>query len=222
MTSPEPVPPQDPQQGLTPVEQAIVTALATYFASSLAIGAVMLPANLVQRLVALGLSAKAARAAGRIALGPPLTGRRASGSPTSRTNTARSVASDEPQMRAQYVLAAAKRLTEALEQGTFPAAERLEHGYVESHRRAGQNRARAAAALDDVAAEEGPWLIWRTQNDAQVEAECRALAGAVFTIDDPPGGHIPGAVHPHCRCYATGLGSAFGAQRTVTAQQGEF
>lgn len=220
MTSPQYAPVQQTlppqQQGLTPTEEAVIAALALFFASLLAVNALGLPASLVQRLVALGLTKTAILAAATIALTPPLSGRGRAGSPTSRASTARAAAADEPEMRARYVLAAAKRLTEAETRNVFDEAVRVEQTYLQRHRQAGRNRARAAAALDEVAAAQGPWLVWRTQNDGRVESECRALSGQVFTIDNPPDGLIPGAVHPHCRCYATGLASTFRAAPTVT------
>lgn len=204
MTAPQ-LDPQQPQ-GLSPAEEAVIAALAVYFGSSAAIGATMLPAALVARLAALGISPKAVRAAGRITMAPPLTGRRRYGSPTSRTSTVRAVATDEPLMRARYLVAAARRLTQALlDRAPFDAALRQERRYLDQHRTAGRNRARAAAELDRVATEAGPWLRWHTVIDSRTDAECLALDGTVFTLDNLPGGLIPGAVHARCRCYATSM-----------------
>lgn len=212
--------PDQPDQpdGLSPAEAAVVAALAVWFASTAAVTAVTLPGVLAARLVGLGLSTRAVRAATRIVMGPPLTGRRRHGSPTTRTTTARAVGADEPEMRARYLLAAAKRLTTAALHGVFPQALRLERGYLDQHVQAGRNRARAAAALDRVAADHGPWLVWHTHHpdDGRVTPDCAVLDGAVFTVDNIPGGLPPGARHPRCRCYATGLADTFGAQPTVS------
>lgn len=205
MTTPQPD--QQPDEGLSPAEEAVIAALALYFASTAAVSAVMLPKRLVEQLMALGLSARAIRAAGRAAMAPPLTGRGRYGSPArgATTTALRGVKSEEPTMRARYVLAAAKRLTRATTLGVLPQALRQEKTYLAGHRRAGQNRANAAARLDRVAAESGPWLRWATKNDDRVEADCRALAGRVFTVDNLPVVNgipaIPGALHVRCRCW---------------------
>jgi hypothetical protein len=226
VTAPAPVEQQPVDQQGHPVEDAILVALALYFASKLAIGATRLPARLVAQLVALGLSERAVRAAGRIALAPPLTGRRRHGSPTAggaRTTTVRTVASDEPEMRARYTLAAAKRLTQAITLGVYPQALQLERGYLDSHRRAGRRRAQAAAALDRTVAEHGPYLVWTTKNDARVDPACRRLAGTVFTIDNLPSVDgtpaIPGALHGgECRCEGKPLFDRSQPLPTIKAQ----
>lgn len=185
----------------------IIAALAVWFGSSAAISAAALPPALLARLVASGLSAKAVRAAARTTIDQPLTGRRRGGSPAPRPamTTAQTVAVDEPTQRARYLVNAAARLTEAEQLGVFPQARRREEHYLHQHTDAARNRARAAAELDRVATEAGPWLVWTTQQDSRVEADCRALEGTVFTVDRLPFGLIPGAVHPRCRCYARGL-----------------
>lgn len=220
MTAPQPDPQQD--QGLSPTEKAVIAALALYFASTAAVSAVRLPARLVAQLATLGLSTRAIRAAGRMTMAPALTGRGRHGSPTTRTTTSRAVKADEPTMRAQYLLAAAKRLTQANTLGVYPQALRVEPTYLAAHRYAGQNRARAAATLDRVALTDGPYLKWMTKNDAKVEAECRALAGTIFTVDNLPTvkgiSVMPGAVHPHCRCYPVGAYSRTDALPTIKAQ----
>lgn len=209
MTAPQPDDQQQQQNNRD--RDAIIAALILWFGSAAAVSAARLPADLIRQLVASGLSERAVRAAARITMAPPLTGRRRGGSPTPHPGmtAARAVASEEPQMRAQYLVKASERLTEANQNGVFLQALRLEEHYLDQHTAAGRNRARAAAALDQVAAEHGPWLVWRTAGDARVEADCRALSGTVFTVDDLPKVHglpvMPGAVHPQCRCEAIGL-----------------
>lgn len=242
MTSPQPDPQQDDNP--TAAEAAVIAALMVWFASVAAVSATLLPPRLVGRLTDLGLEPRAVRAAGRLAMAPPLTGRGRYGSPTAgATATAlRQVKADEPLTRARYVLNAAKRLTKALllagkraatqsgtqgQSGTsgtsdeagnaapkaeslFAKAVRLEAQYMDQQRAAGQNRARAAKALDQAAAEAGPdgKLRWVAILDSTTTPDCAALHGTLFTLDKPPrdpqsGKRLtPGAVHPRCRCKA--------------------
>jgi SPP1 gp7 family putative phage head morphogenesis protein len=218
---------QQQQDDHTAEEAAVLAALVVFFASVAAVKATLLPVKLVARLVTLGLEPRAVRVAGRLALAPPLTGRGRYGSPARTTGpattTLRTVKADEPLMRARYVLAAAKRLSRAArlnnrpdqgEQDTgkpksrvdlFAAAVRQEKNYLDAHRQAGQNRAKAAAAYDRAAIDAGPngKLRWTAVMDSRTTADCAALDGRLFTPDDPPNGLIPGAVHPRCRCTAT-------------------
>lgn len=192
-----------------PAEDAVIAALAVFLGSPMATNAVYLPRSLAARLDPLALADKAVREAGKLALSVPLTGRGPYGSPTiPLSSTVRDVKINEPTMRAQYILAAAKRLTSALALNVYPQAARLEQNFLKMHRKAGVNRLRAAGDLDSVAIAEGPWLIWQTQHDSTVEPDCRALDGRMFTIDHLPDGQIPGAVHPYCRCYAIGMSGA--------------
>jgi hypothetical protein len=192
-----------------PAEDAVVAALAAFLGSPMAANAVYLPKAVAGRLDTLGLADRAVREAGRLALSVPLTGRGPNGSPTTPTSTTvRQVKIDEPTMRAQYILAASKRLTSALALNVYPQAQRLEGNFLKMHRGAGVNRLRAAGALDSVAIASGPWLIWQTQHDSLVEADCKRLDGRMFTVDNLPDGQIPGAVHPHCRCFAIGMDAA--------------
>lgn len=119
----------------------------------------------------------------------------------------RQVKASEPDRRAEYIVAAAERLTEAEKLGVGEQAERAEQRYTEMQRNAARNRLEAAAKLDKAAASApNGWLIWETKRDSRVEAECAGLEGRVFTIDNLPkiDGRpaIPGAVHPRCRCEA--------------------
>ena len=196
--------PQQQEQQPSPAEDAVIAALAVFLGSVLAVKAIHLPRVLVARLESLGLATKAIKAAGDMAMEPPLTGRGRFGSPApeTATTTVRTVKADEPEMRARYVVAAAKRLTRAITLGVYPQALRVEAIYLKQHRAAGQNRAKAAAALDEVATQSGPWLMWQARMDDRTTADCAALNGRLFTINDLPSGLIPGAVHPHCRCRA--------------------
>lgn len=221
-SSPQPDPQQDDQP--TAAEAAVIAALMVWFASVAAVSATLLPPRLVGRLTDLGLEPRAVRAAGRLAMAPPLTGRGRYGSPardTARatTTTVRGAKSEEPLMRARYVLAAAKRLTKALlldaknavssddtsgsgkrSESLFVKAVRVEKTYLDAHRGAGQNRLRAAKAMDAAAAAAGPDGKLRWVAHAGACPICADLNGTLFTVDAPPDGLIPGAAHPHCGC----------------------
>lgn len=181
--------------------------LAAWFGSSAAINADQLPTHLVADLVAMGFSERAARQAGALALSVRLTGRSRYGSPAPYAGMplTRRVAGEEPTMRAQYVIAAARRLSE----DDSDAALKREQNYLAMHVAAGRKR-RAAAALVDVVASHSVtgFMRWNTQHDDRVDGTCRALEGRLFTIDNLPDGLIPGAAHARCRCYATAWGGA--------------
>lgn len=205
MTAPALAQQQDQQDDRS--RDAVIAALAVWLGSKLALGAVNLPQRLFDRLVALGLDPKAVRRAGYLGLSLPLPGRGPHGSPahSAATTTVRKVKADEPELRAEYIVTAAERLSKAQRLGVYDAAARLETTYADQQRAAAQNRIKAAQKLDRVAAR-AQYLIWKTAGDARVEAECAALNGHVFTLDNLPKVKgrpvIPGAVHPRCRCDA--------------------
>jgi F like protein len=195
-----------PDQGLSPVEEAVIAASAAYLATSAAVKAVALPTVLVSRLVALGLSTRAVRAAGRLVLDPPLTGRTRWGSPTRRfgkQTMVRRMAAQEPVMRARYLLAAAKRLTDAIVAGEFTAGLARERRYLDLHRKAGVRRAKVAREYDRVARGHR-FLRWQAVMDDRTTADCAARNGSRWSVDNPifpP----PGAAHVACRCVAVPL-----------------
>lgn len=201
MTSPAPTDPY--ASSLTPTEQAVVAAVTVFLASAAAVQAVTLPTALVARLAALGLSVRAVRAAGRLILDPPLTGRRRTGSPARRfgpQTMVRRMAAAEPDYRARYLLAASRRLTQAIVDGEFTAGMRREHRYLGAHRRAGKRRARIAADYDRVA-RRATYLRWRAVMDDRTSPDCAARNGSTWHRDNPPF-PPPGAQHPACRCIA--------------------
>lgn len=208
MTSPAPlVDPYiyQPGEGLTPVEQAVVAAVAAYLATRAAVQAVALPTALVSRLASLGLSTRAVRAAGRLTLDPPLTGRTRWGSPArryGRQTMVRRMAAAEPTMRAKYLLAASKRLTAAIVAGEFTAGLARERRYLSLHRKAGQRRAKVAREYDRVA-RNATYLKWVTTG-TNVDPHCASRAGMVWHVDNPPM-PPPGAVHPWCKCKSMPL-----------------
>lgn len=218
MSSPQPA----PDEGLSTLEIAVITALETALLEGALVAGTAVPLYLMMRLTALGLDRRAVRAATRLALSEPLLLPR--NVRVRRTATARTAAA-EPGIRARYLFGAAKRITANLRLlGSDPhaliTAVRDERRYLGQHLDAARNRRKAAQQVDRVAAG-SPWLIWLTAGDARVEPECRALHGELFTVDQPPevAGRLvyPGAVHPHCRCRAAPFGATpIGAVATVT------
>lgn len=182
-------------------EAAVLAALTGWFASREAIAASHLPDWLIDMLVKLGVDRKAAEWVGEQATVKRLSGRSRYGSPspTSDMTVARRVASEEPKIRARYVLAAARRLTEAKDR--FNDAVTAELRYLAAHVSAGQRRRIAARRLDALGDQ---LLVWRTVIDQWTTPDCIALNGRLFTRNNPPG--IPGAMHFRCRCTAEPAG----------------
>lgn len=198
------------QRDFSPAEEAIIAVLVAWLATSVAVGAVSLPIDVIRRLVDAGMEARAAAAAGRIALSAPVLGvtRRRVGGSTAADRVAR----DELSLRARYIVNAARRLSVALRGGVAPvAAYRNERRHFEASRSAARRRNAAARALD-AAARVSPWLEWRSVLDDRTTADCRAMHGRIFTLDNPPKIGLPGMVHPRCRCKGLPYGVAdFGA-----------
>jgi hypothetical protein len=197
--------PNQQNQQLTRAEEAVVAAIAAYLATRRAVAAVRLPGALVGRLIALGLSQRAVREAGRMVMAPPLTGRTRWGSPAvpapgAVVSAVRTVAADEPMMRARYLLNAAKRLTDAIVQGDFPAALKAERRYLDQHRAAGIGRRAGAAAVDAVAARSSGYLVWV----GGTCPECKPLDGQVFRVGNMP---LP-PLHPHCLIGSSRISAA--------------
>lgn len=182
-------------------DTAVLAALTAWFASKAAIAATGLPDTLLELLTNLGIDRQVAVAVGEMATVKALSGRSRHGAPapTGDMTLARRVAIEEPEMRARYVLAAARRLTEALLLDRYGAAWALEQRYLAMHIKAGQNR-RAAARRVDKLGSDGQVLVWRTAGDDRVTPDCAALEGRLFQASNPPG--IPGAMHMLCRCHA--------------------
>lgn len=116
--------------------------------------------------------------------------------------------------RAQYLLAASRRLTRDL--GVRPAPEqvidavRKETRYLRQHLHAVGVRSEAADAADAMASTVGgtdpttrrPGVVlgWQATLDERTSPECRAAHGKNFLLTQLPAIGLPGAVHPHCRC----------------------
>jgi SPP1 gp7 family putative phage head morphogenesis protein len=141
-------------------------------------------------------------------LDKPLSGRSRYGSPSAFDGmpALRRVATEEPEYRAAYLLAAARRLSAAKTRGDYANALDKERRYLDMHVKAGRGRRAAARKVDEVSEADGPLLVWRTKGDNRVDQRCAMLEGRLFTAADPPDGVYPGAVHPRCRCWAVGWG----------------
>lgn len=181
-----------------------VRELADFLASPAAIKASRLPPHLVRVLVAGGVRASAARAAGAIGLALPMTGRSRHGAPKPFPGmpTVRRVAAGEPLWRARFIVASALRLDAAAKERGLAAALKLERWYAHLHLLAGRKRKAAAARLDAAGARStNGWMVWRTVMDKHTTPGCAALDGRIFHVSDPPG--LPGAMHGRCRCSAS-------------------
>jgi uncharacterized protein with gpF-like domain len=56
--------------------------------------------------------------------------------------------------------------------------------------------------VDTAVMQVGLLLGWNTVIDSHTSPECLAANGHNFRADHMPKIGYPGAVHPHCRCYA--------------------
>lgn len=188
-------------------EHAVLAALTAWFAGKEAIAATTLPPTLIKMLIDIGIDAGIAEHVGEMVLAKPLSGRSRHGAPTPYKGmaAARRVATEEPEMRARYVLAAARRLTQSLAEDTYDQASKNEERYLAMHLAAGRNRRRAARRVDEVGGD-GQSLVWRAVMDDRTTPDCAALDGRLFLADDPPGGTYPGAKHLRCRCRAEAWG----------------
>lgn len=119
----------------------------------------------------------------------------------------------EATYRAQYVLAASRRVQAAVAAGV-PREEALarEQRYFQQHLDAVRNRRDAAAQVDKAAKRYGSNLGWYAVLDNRTSKECREAHGRNFDITRIPAIGYPGSVHPHCRCRA---GKAFVTSKTV-------
>lgn len=197
-----PVQPPPPQQQDGLDDAALALAMATLLVTAVSAAAVIAALR-----VRFALSAYAWQALGGV-LGdvmqhpPAVTGVvGAASAQTSRMNAAR---------RAQYVLAASKRVVgamrEARSQGTpvlgaLRDALATERRYYSMHKAAMWNRATAAGKTDMEAAVHGDLLGWNAVLDARTSPECRAADGCNYRASRIPDIGLPGSVHPHCRCF---------------------
>lgn len=119
----------------------------------------------------------------------------------------------EATYRAQYVLAASRRVQAAVRAGTAQAdAMQAEQRFYAQHLEAVVGRAKAAGQVDAMAKRHGDLLGWYAKMDARTSAECKAANGKNFNASVRPPIGYPGSVHPDCRCKA---GKPYSTRATV-------
>jgi hypothetical protein len=200
----QPPPQQQPPSGLD--DPALAVAVATLLAGA-AGPAVSIAAAVAALKVRFALSKAAVAALGAVLTQvlqhpPPVTGVIGPASAqTARMNAAR---------RAQYVIAAAKRVMgaarDARSKGTpVTAAIRAqlaqERRWYAQHQQAMWNRAAAAGKTDMAALEHGDLLGWNAVLDHRTSAECRIADGKNYHASRMPDIGYPGSVHNSCRCF---------------------
>lgn len=117
------------------------------------------------------------------------------------TTAAAESARVEPTFRAEYVLAASRRMDEAVRRGvSLDEAERRESQYYRQHLEAMLNRAKVAGTVDRAAGRFGDILGWHAKLDSRTSPECREAHGKNFNASVRPPIGYPGSVHPYCRC----------------------
>jgi hypothetical protein len=134
---------------------------------------------------------------------PPVTGTiGAASEEVSRMNAAR---------RAQYVVAASKRVADAAQEArskgepvtaAMDAQVTREQRFYFLHRQAMWSRAQAAMSTDMAALEYGPLLGWKAVLDNRTSPECKNANGRNFYATAMPDIGFPGSVHLACRCRA--------------------
>jgi hypothetical protein len=111
--------------------------------------------------------------------------------------------------RAQYVLAAAKRVLGSVRDArakggsltdAFRDAMATERRYYLMHVAAMANRANAAAKTDAAARKYGDLLGWNAVLDGHTSPECRDADGKNYRASAMPDIGYPGGVHDACRC----------------------
>jgi len=209
MTTPAPPPqqpvPPPPPSGLDDPALAIAIASVLVGEAGPAIAAAGAVAALKVRFMLTTAAVSALGAVLNVVLThpPPATGViGAASAQTSRVNLAR---------RAQYVIAAAKRVLGAARDArakgepvgaAIRAQLAKERRYYEQHQAAMWNRAAAAGKTDMAALEHGNLLGWNAVKDARTSAECRSADGWNYRATAMPDIGWPGSVHgTTCRCF---------------------
>jgi hypothetical protein len=199
----QPPPVQQPPSGLDDPALAVAVASILAGAGGPAVAVAGAVAGLAARFALTAAAVQALGAVMSVVLDhpPPVTGVIGAASrQTARINMAR---------RAQYVIAAAKRVMGAARDARAkgePAGAAIraqlakERRWYEMHQAAMWNRARAAGQTDMAAAEHGNLLGWLTRIDDRTSAECRAASGKNYYASRMPDIGFPGSVHPSCRC----------------------
>lgn len=198
------------------------TAIAAYQAGKRTASGI---AAVLALLAELGIPRQSGRLAVRVATSVPMPITRPDGPVSER------VFRSEPARRAAYLVNAAERINQALDQArSQPAppgvteaeqqqqavreALEAERRYAEQHAEAQRARREAAVQIDTAAAKYGPLLGWYARiNSPTVTRECAQAHAANFRPADPPRIGLPG-IGPHagCRCVA---GPPFATRRMV-------
>lgn len=132
-----------------------------------------------------------------------------------RTRGSSAVAKQQRQtealLRAAYLIAAARRISEALAAGDSPRdAVAREKRFWVMHEAARKARMQASVEVAQAADDYGVTLGWYTHQDDRTTPECAAADGCNFTVNHAPLIGWPGTLHGGtCRCwpgppYATG------------------
>jgi SPP1 gp7 family putative phage head morphogenesis protein len=191
--------------------------LIAIIAGAIAIGAP--PAATAASLAPiLGVSAGVALAVVKLAMSKPTTyGTKplTTSAPSASTESQRT----EALFRAQYILAASRRVAAAVAEGVpLAEAERTEERFYNQHLQAMVGRRKAAAQVDSMAKRHGDLLGWYAKMDSRTSAECKEANGKNFNVSVRPPIGYPGTVHPNCRCKA---GKPHGTRATVYSIQPE-
>lgn len=198
--SPQGQPQQSPQDGLD--DAALATAIAALLATATSAGAVIGALRVRFALTSMAWQALSLILTQVMQSPPPSTG--VIGPASAR------IGSLHAARRAQYVLAAARRITGAMLEASAkgqPAGAAVraqldrERRYYAQHQQAMWQRATAAGRVDLAAAEHGDLLGWNTVHDDKTSADCRRADGRNFRATRPPLIGYPGTVHVGCRCY---------------------
>ena len=191
-------PPQQPS-GLDDPALPLAVATALVTATSAAVAIATLTAGFA--LSAAAVASLSAVLGDVMSRPPPVTGViGAASEQVARQNAAR---------RAQYVIAASKRVLTAAVQarahGTSARAAMIEQldrerNFYQMHQRAMWQRAAAAGKTDMAALEHGNLLGWLAVNDKRTSPECKAASGKNYYASRMPDIGYPGSAHVSCRC----------------------
>lgn len=238
MTTFSPAPPPQPVQKVTPVapppdefplvQAVIAILLAGYVASKTLdlIAAALKPYGITRQAVSAALGLATTAHAARPELKTHGFARRSASADIVRAAASRDVA-----YRAAYVVKAAGRMQQVLDDGgNLGDALRKEAANFEAHRAARRKRLDAAAATASNAEMFGPLLGWYRNHMLDSDIDCRVADGHNFYASTGTVIGYPGSVHPNCGCtsgppHEQGgivddvLGSVLGRMGTSRAQR---
>jgi SPP1 gp7 family putative phage head morphogenesis protein len=188
-----------PEEGAPPPtaqqvnDNAVIATVAGILATGLPVASA--GAYVIVALTGAGITTAAAMAAWKL-LAATLT-------PEDQHGPAgRAIASMESSYRAAYLVNASRRIMVSLKTGDLKRALSAEAGYFKMHLQATAKRKAVGKQVDAQVAIHGKTLGWKAVMDTRTSAECAAMDGENFSVDDPPVIGWPGTVHLHCRCKA--------------------